>query len=86
MAIQCLLSLIDIHPRHVSYLASQDIGQALKATMEQSMGFIDLVEQCIKCLEKISLDRPKQVLKNDLLSLTLNTMDFFDSFTQRQIL
>ena len=54
--------------------------------MEQSMGYIDLVEQCIKCLEKISLDRPKQVLKNDLLSLTLNTMDFFDSFTQRQIL
>lgn len=44
MAIQSVVNIMDIYPQHIGYLVSMGIGAALKETMEQSMGYIDLVE------------------------------------------
>ena len=35
-------------------MVSQDLTKALGEAIESSMGFIDLTEQCIKALEKVS--------------------------------
>jgi hypothetical protein len=54
MAIQSLTSIIDIYPTHLTYLLQLGLVPALKETMESSMGYMDLVEGCIKFFEKIS--------------------------------
>ncbi len=54
LAMLCIYSIIDISPQNVGYLVSIDIVSAIKQTMEESMGYVDLVEQCIKSCEKIS--------------------------------
>lgn len=50
------------------------------------MGFIDLTEQCIKALEKVSQESPRAVLKSGTLMALLNMIDFFDFSTQSKIL
>lgn len=45
---------MDIYPHHIHFLVSLGISATMRETIEQSMGFIDLVEQCIKCCEKVS--------------------------------
>jgi hypothetical protein len=61
MAVQSLTSILDIFPQHTSYLVQLGITQAVKDTLNQSIGYIELVEQCIKLCEKISLDHPAAV-------------------------
>ena len=50
------------------------------------MGYVDLVEQCIKSCEKISQEFPKDVLKQGILAMAFNMIDFFDNNTQKKIL
>lgn len=54
--------------------------------LERTMGFIDLNEACIRCLEKISLENPNVILTSGALPLILNMMDFFENTTQKKIL
>jgi hypothetical protein len=54
--------------------------------MDQSMGYIDLQEQCLKCCEKISMDHPRPILQQGILPVALNMIDFFDKNTQTKIL
>lgn len=77
---------MDIFPQHVGYLVSLDFVGAIKETMNESMGYIDLVEQCIKCSERISQEYPRDVLKRGLLQMAFNMLDFFDKSTQTKIM
>lgn len=45
---------MDIFPSHIGHFIQHGVVAALFETMEQSMGFVDLAEQCIKCCEKVS--------------------------------
>jgi len=72
---------MDIYPTHIAHMVNKGLMKALVDTMEQSMGFIDLSEQCIKAFEKVSQESPRAVLKSGVLMLTLNMIDFFDHST-----
>lgn len=86
LAMLCLFSIMDIYPQHTGYLVSLDFIGAIKETMQESMGYIDLIEQCIKCSERISQEFPRDVLKKGLLQMAFNMIDFFDKSTQTKIM
>ena len=86
MAVQILIMIMDVNPRHVLFLAQIEIGLALRKCLENSLDYIDLVEQSIKLCEKLSQDRPDQILKHNLLQLCFQTFEFFDKATQSKIL
>ena len=82
-----IFTIIDIFPAHVGYLVSLDILGAIKEILENPpMELIDLVEQCIKCCERISQDQQRPVLLKGLLEMCFNMIDFFDVSTQNKII
>ena len=80
--------MLDISPNHINYLLQLGITKALKETIETSsaLGYIDLVEQCIGCLAKISEEVPREILRHNLVPIPINMIDFFDKSTQLKIL
>jgi len=44
MAIQCIVSIMDIFPSHIGHFIQHGVVAALYESMEQSMGFVDLAE------------------------------------------
>ena len=53
--------------------------------MQQSVGFIELSEACIKGLEKIVMENPPAVLKSGAIAVILEQMAFFEMSTQKRI-
>lgn len=80
--------MIDIFPQHVGYIVSIGLIQALNETIEtgKNFGYLDLVEESIKCCERISLDSPREVLRAKVLSTSFEMLDFFSPHTQTKIL
>lgn len=77
---------MDIFPTICNSIVSHGAVKAFADVMERSLGFIDLSEACIKAFEKISMENPYAILTSGALSLCLNTMEFFESNTQKRIL
>lgn len=50
------------------------------------MGQIDLVEQCIKCCDRVSQEQARPVLLKGLLEMFFNMLDFFDQPIQKSII
>ena len=67
-----------MQPTYVVLLVQLNLGQTIQQTIEMSMVYIDLVEQCIQCAEKISQVNPRHILKNGILLHVVNLIDFFD--------
>lgn len=52
-AVQSLTTLMDIFPSLVNNLVNAGLVKGMTSIMQQSVGFIELTEASIKCLEKI---------------------------------
>ena len=88
MAINCIQSLIDIFPQHVGYIVSIGLIQALNESIEtgKNYGYLELVEEGIKCCERISLDSPREVLRSKVLTTSFEMLDVFSPHTQTKML
>ena len=72
---------MDIFPNIVNAIVTHGGVKCLAQVLEQSMGFIDLNEACIKALEKISIENPHAILTSGAMSSVMNMMDFFEITT-----
>ena len=70
---------MDIFPSICNSLVNHGAVKAICDVMERSLGFIDLNEACIKCLDKISIENPNAILTSGAMALCLNMMDFFEN-------
>ena len=77
---------MDIFPTVCGSIVNHGAVKSIGEVLERSMGFIDLNEACIKCLEKISTENPYAILTSGTIGLCLNMMDFFEISTQKKIL
>lgn len=77
---------MDIFPSVWGTIVNHGAVKCIAEVLERSMGFIDLNEACIKCLEKISVENPYGILTSGTIGLCLNMMDFFEISTQKRIL
>ena len=76
-AIQSLTTLIDIFPSLVNNLVNAGLVKGMTQVMQNSMGFLELPEACIKCLEKIVQENPPAVLKSGAIAVVMDQMGFF---------
>lgn len=72
---------MDIFPSLVNGLVHAGLLKGMTAVMQNSMGFIDLAEACIKAYEKIALENPPEVLRSGAVGCILQQMDFFEMGT-----
>ena len=84
-AVSCLTTLMDIFPSLVNSLVNTGLLKGMTQLMQNTMGFIDLAEACIKAYEKIALENPSAVLKSGAIGCVLQQMDFFEVGTQQRI-
>lgn len=76
-SLQCLNFLLDINPAYTSTIKKH--GGFLKIViMTQNIEFIDLAENSIKAIEKMSLENSLGLLESDAFVSVLNFIDFFD--------
>lgn len=83
-AISCLMTLIDILPSLSSLLISRG-GITVLSTRLQNFEFIDIAEQSIKLLEKISNDSTNEIIMQGLFENMIGTIEFYDKDTQKRI-
>ncbi len=77
---------MDIFPTVCGTVVNHGAVKSLTEVLERSMGFIDLNDACIKCMDKISLENPYAILTSGSIGLCLNMMDFFEIPLQKKIL
>ena len=70
-AVSCLTTLMDIFPSLVNSLVNTGLLKGMTQLMQNTMGFIDLAEACIKAYEKIALENPSAVLKSGAIGCVL---------------
>ena len=82
-AIQCLTNLMDIFPNICNNIVTHGGVKCLGQAIERSLGTMgfDLIEACIRAIEKISIENPHAILTSGVMTMLLNIMDFFDSTT-----
>jgi len=77
---------MDIFPTVCGTIVNHGAVKSITDVLERTMGFIDLNDACVKCMEKISLENPYAILTSGAIGLCLNMMDFFEIPTQKRIL
>lgn len=82
LACRCLANLMEALPASVANVACGGAVPVLCAKL-RDIEFIDLAEQALSTLEKISLDYPGLIVKNGGLAACLEYLDFFATSTQR---
>ena len=82
LSCRCLANLIEALPTSSIYVIQ---NKGIEALMEKLMNieYIDLAEQVLTVLEKISHDYPAVILKADGLRAALQYIDFFGLHVQR---
>lgn len=84
-AVGCLTTLMDIFPSLVNGLVHAGLLKGMVSLMQNSMGFVDLAEACIKAFEKIAAENPPAVLRCGAVAGVLQQMDFFELGTQQRV-
>lgn len=82
LACRCLSNLCVALPACVQMLIAQDGVKTLVALLGQ-MEFIDLTEQVLAVLRRVSADYPSQLLKHNGFSVVLHFVEFFSLHDQR---
>ncbi|PWY98154.1 hypothetical protein BCV70DRAFT_165703 [Testicularia cyperi] len=82
LACRCLANLIEAMPYAAHSVVSNGAVPVLNAKLME-ITFIDLAEQVLQTLEKISQDYPSAIVKNGGLSAILQYLDFFNIHVQR---
>lgn len=82
LACRCLANLIEVMP---SATASVVYGGAVPVLCQKlvDIQYIDLAEQALITLQKISVDYPSSIVKDGGLTACLTYLDFFPTATQR---
>ncbi|KAK9124363.1 hypothetical protein Sjap_013965 [Stephania japonica] len=81
LAIRVVTYLCDVSPRSSSYLVRHNVVPALCAQL-MAIEYLDVAEQCLQALEKISRDHPIACLEAGAVMATLNYIDFFSTSIQ----
>lgn len=81
----CLASLVDSLP-HASGIIVSSGGIPVLSSKLLNFEFIDLAENSIKVLEKISIDHAGSILTDGAFENMIQTMDFFENSVQKRIL
>ncbi|KMS95508.1 hypothetical protein BVRB_007490 [Beta vulgaris subsp. vulgaris] len=85
LAIRALTYLCDVLPRSPSSLVRHDAVPALCQRLIV-IEYLDVAEQCLQALEKISRDQPLVCLQSGALIAVLGYIDFFSTTVQRTAL
>ncbi|XP_031397200.1 E3 ubiquitin-protein ligase UPL4 [Punica granatum] len=82
LAIRAITYLCDVFPRSSGFLVRHD---AIHALCEKLMAieYMDVAEQCLQALEKISRDQPLACLQAGAIGAVLNLIDFLSTSMQR---
>ena len=84
-SMSCLASLVDSLPHAAGIIVSCGGIQVLSSKL-LNFEFIDLAENSIKVLEKISIEHAQSIVGDGGFESMIQTMDFFESAVQKRIL
>ncbi|KAA8518804.1 hypothetical protein F0562_016422 [Nyssa sinensis] len=82
LAIRAITYLCDMHPRSSAFLARHDVVLALCQRL-MAIEYLDIAEQCLQALEKISREQPHVCLQSGAIMAVLNYIGFFSTSVQR---
>nr|GMD67633.1 E3 ubiquitin-protein ligase UPL4 isoform X1 [Ipomoea batatas] len=82
LAIRALTYLCDVHPRSSGFLVRHDAVPALCQRL-MAIEYLDVAEQCLQAMEKISQEQPLACLQSGAIMAVLNYIDFFSTSVQR---
>uniref|UniRef100_A0A1J3CJ37 HECT-type E3 ubiquitin transferase n=1 Tax=Noccaea caerulescens TaxID=107243 RepID=A0A1J3CJ37_NOCCA len=82
LAIRAITYLSDVYPRSVAFLVRHDTIPALCQRL-LTIEYLDVAEQCLQALEKISRDQPAACLNAGAIMAVLSFIDFFSTSIQR---
>ncbi|EEF37151.1 ubiquitin protein ligase E3a, putative [Ricinus communis] len=82
LAIRALTYLCDACPRASSYLVRHDAVPVLCERL-MAIEYLDVAEQCLQALEKISREQPLPCLQAGAIMAVLSFIDFFSTSVQR---
>lgn len=82
LACRCLANLMEALPAATANVVYGGAVPVLCSKLLQ-IDFIDLAEQCLSTLEKISVEFPTQIVREGGLTACLTFLDFFHTSTQR---
>ncbi|XP_009622742.1 E3 ubiquitin-protein ligase UPL4 isoform X2 [Nicotiana tomentosiformis] len=85
LAIRAMTYLCEGHPRSSAYLVRHDAVPALCQRL-MAIEYLDVAEQCLQALEKISHDQPIVCLQSGAIMAILSYIDFFSTSVQRKAL
>ncbi|ESQ40197.1 hypothetical protein EUTSA_v10012430mg [Eutrema salsugineum] len=82
LAIRAITYLCDVYPRSVAFLVRHETIPALCQRL-LTIEYLDVAEQCLQALEKISRDQPVACLNAGAIMAVLSFIDFFSTSIQR---
>ncbi|CAH8371193.1 unnamed protein product [Eruca vesicaria subsp. sativa] len=81
-AIRGITYLCDVYPRSVAFVVKHETIPALCQRL-LTIEYLDVAEQCLQALEKISRDQPVACLNAGAIMAVLSYIDFFSTSIQR---
>ncbi|XP_021751622.1 E3 ubiquitin-protein ligase UPL4-like isoform X2 [Chenopodium quinoa] len=85
LSIRALTYLCDVYPRSSSLLVRHEAVPTLCERL-LIIDYLDVAEQCLQALEKISRDQPLPCLQSGAITAVLGYIDFFSTTVQRTAL
>ncbi|KAI9086360.1 hypothetical protein K1719_031814 [Acacia pycnantha] len=82
LAIRAITYICDVYPRSAGILASHDAISALCQRL-LTIDYLDVAEQCLQALEKISREQPLACLRDGAIMAVLSNIEFFSTSIQR---
>ncbi|XP_062117154.1 E3 ubiquitin-protein ligase UPL4 isoform X2 [Humulus lupulus] len=82
LAIRAITYLCDVYPRSSGFLVRHDAVPALCQRL-LAIEYLDVAEQCLQALEKISREQPLACLQAGAIMAVLSFIDFFSTSMQR---
>ncbi|GLT92432.1 hypothetical protein SLE2022_102700 [Rubroshorea leprosula] len=82
LSVRAITYLCDVFPRSSSFLVRHEAVPALCERL-LAIDYVDVAEQCIQALEKISRGQPLACLQAGAIMAVLNIIDFFSTSIQR---
>ncbi|KAJ4908887.1 E3 ubiquitin-protein ligase UPL4 [Raphanus sativus] len=82
LAIRAITYLSDVYPPSVAFLVKHETLPALCQRL-LTIEYLDVAEQCLQALEKISKDNPVACLNAGAIKAVLSYIDFFSTSLQR---
>ncbi|KAI7997085.1 E3 ubiquitin-protein ligase UPL4 [Camellia lanceoleosa] len=82
LAIRAITYLCDVHSRSTGFLVRHDVVPALCQRL-MAVEYLDVAEQCLQALDKISREQPLACLQSGAIMAVLTYIDFFSTSVQR---